>query len=197
MNTDNKLKFDIRMVTSAISVIALLLTWYNLNVSANLNLYIYQTAASDILKISGLQITTYSVLGVFLWIIPILMLLLLFIPQLKPLRKLLYVGLPALGIIFTIIQSLTIYDKIMQSGSTGINISSLASFNFSLTWATGPWLTLVAYFATLLLTLLIDWKLKPKDLTNKLTMAKCPECGNPISKGDKFCMKCGKRFEEA
>lgn len=170
---------------------------------------------------NGYQAIQYSFLGALIFLIPLALVLLEFLPQIKIKLRSIYLCGSLVGSTITLISmfiSKAFAAKASASASTGgVDLEVETSVNLKV----GFWLILVMYIGILVYTLIKDFAIKStisekgfkgllsdvtddisKELSdNAKTMSEennvsCPKCGTNVVKGKKFCAKCGEKIQD-
>lgn len=203
----NKFKKEPRLIVAALNFIFLFLPWISVNVD-DWGLDISSNASGFNLLFNRVNI----LIGLLVFLIAILLIAIPFVPMLEKFKKPLYIVVPVIAIILAFI---------ITAGQTG------DYFGVEVNHGIGFWLSLLANLAIIVLTFVIDFKISNQSFKQKglkgvfsdvagqftnsasemasgLSHPKtapanviCPSCNSPVTKGTKFCPKCGTQLPEA
>lgn len=210
MDILDKIKKEPRMIIAAINFISFFLPWISVNVSVKVG----GVSADGSSSVSGFGMISYSIVGVVFFAIPIVLLLTPFLKQIENYAKYIYLILPIVALIL-----MFMIGAIIGGGSAEAGGGS-SSASADVDKLIGYWIALVCNIAVIGYTLIKDCNIKSgedikrsiqnidmTDITTQMqnkakeignnvqqsVFTECPSCGNRISKGKKFCAKCGAR----
>ena len=207
MNVADKLKKEPRIIIAAVIFLSFFLKWISIEVSYDVVGYEGGAAAS----ISGFGIMDYSVFGIAFYAIPLAIIVTAFVDQIEQMRKYIYLALPAVELILMFMIG-TIVGKGYRAESgygDAVEIEIIRQIGF--------WVALAGNIAIIGYTLMRDYNIRSgedlkrgissidvgniasqvsdaaRDIQQNVFMV-CPDCGNRVTKGKKFCSKCGHPF---
>lgn len=219
MNIINKLKKEPRMIFALVNFISFFFPWISVTATVSTSV-MGQTADSNAAtSMTGFGLTTYTMLGIIFYLIPIILLVIPFIKQIESTARYLYLVLPVIALILMFMIGAFI-NSVGGSGS-----ASVAGMEYSteIDKLVGYWIALICNIGIIIFTLMKDYNIKSsEDLKKNIqnidvgnltaqvsTMARdigsnvqksvfvvCPQCGNKVAKGKKFCSKCGTAMKE-
>lgn len=138
--------------------VMLFLPWMSLSASAN----VAGVSASSSQDLSGINVLQACILGILIYIIPLIMLLVELVPSIQISPKLIYLFGSVLGIIAAFVT--TILAKSMGSTSFSAGGSSAESH---VSYKLGFWITIGLFVAIIIVTLIKDFALSKDSIKEK------------------------------
>ncbi len=216
MSVVDKLKKEPRGFVALLNILCFLLPWFSFNVDVS----VMGVSGSDSTSLSGFTSLGQSWLGIILIAISVFIFLLPLFNGKKEYLKMVYIVFPIISIVVMILWSVLLKGAGSESYS-----DSYSSASTSIKYLLGFWAALVCNIAIVAVTLVKDFNVKSgEDLKNVIksadvqafteqmsNMAKdvgsnlgnnlgiafvtCPQCGNRVTRGKNFCVKCGAKIE--
>lgn len=217
MNIIEKFKKEPRMILALVNFISFFFPWIAVTTSASTEVMGKTVGSDSAISMTGFGIVEYSMLGLMFYLIPVILFTVPLIEQAKNSARYIYLILPIIALIlmFTI--------GAFVSGVAGSADIGSVEYSTEVKKLVGYWIALACNIAILTFTLMKDYNIKSgedlkkniqnidvENLTAQMsTMAKdissnvqksmfveCPQCGNKVAKGKRFCAKCGTAMNE-
>ena len=212
MNIIDKLKKEPRMLLALINFISFFFPWIAVTAMASAEVMGETVGSNADTSMTGFGLTTYSMVGIIFYLIPIILFVIPFIKQIENAARYLYLLLPVIALILMF----TIGAFVSSVGGS----ASVAGMEYSteVDRLVGYWIALICNIGIIIFTLMKDYNIKSgedlkKNLQNidvenlttqvsemardigsnvqKSMFVECPQCGNKVAKGKRFCAKCG------
>lgn len=212
MDILEKIKKEPRIILAVVNFISFFLSWITINTSISTSVMGEDIGSEAATTISGFGLVEQSVFGIVFYIIPIIICAIPFIQQLKGVSKYLYLILPLVAIIM-----MFMIEALLKAGTGAIDFGS-GDVELNIDRKIGYWIALVCNIGIIVYTLMKDYNITSgeelkknikdinvdnitgqvsnmaKDISGnvqKTLFVECPNCGNKVAKGKKFCSKCG------
>lgn len=205
-----KIKKEPRMIFAIVNFISFFLPWITINITGNMLGEIY----GDAYTVSGFGLVNEGFFGIVFYIIPVVIFIIPLISQLKRFSRYLYLILSVIAIIMMLI-----IKSLLKAGTGALEMDfGWGGVEMDIDRKIGYWIALVCNIGMIIYTLRKDYHItsgeelkknikdiKVDNITEQVSniakdlgdsvqqtlFVECPNCGNRVVKGKKFCSKCG------
>ena len=213
MNVLEKVKKEPRIILAVINFVSFFLPWIATEAAVSLEVMGEDLGSAAGVSATGFGLVDYTTAGWLFYLIPLIIIAIPFIKKAEPVSKYLYLILPVVSIILMFSIPLFIKDLASNFEALGVemNVKRLIGF----------WIAFACNVVCIGYTLMKDYHVKSKEdlkvninninverITSQVSQVSdaakemgsniqkslfttCPNCGNKITKGKKFCSKCG------
>lgn len=157
MNIIEKMKKEVRMIFAIINFISFFLPWVAVSATSSTSFLGEVFSGTNTASITGFGLMEYSMIGVLLYIIPIVLFAIPLVKSTREVSKYLYLILPIAAIILMFLVS-------VLAASGGGNYSSDAvNIQLSVRRLIGFWIAGLCNLGVIVLTAIRDFHIKSKD----------------------------------